>query len=244
MSLYDVPTHDGYKVLTHTSTRRFARNGFSQVGNEIVPSHPIAPQAVKTSSIYNKNISGISEAGYGRAYPNYGLSKYPGAGSPSGSVLRDYRGAGSPRASVLRSYYGAGSPRGSVLAAYHGAGSPHDSVLSDAYINDNPPPGTLHPLSGVSRSGIPGRASSRGAGLSGFFDTLTSAASTLFSTGVKTAAEIGTQKLVQVTAPKPQPVLVTTTAAPVQSSAGWLGLSTGTLVLSGLAAAYFFTRNK
>jgi hypothetical protein len=165
MALFDVPVHDGYKILTHTSTGRFSKNGLKQVGNELLPKNPINPQSVKASSIYNKNISGISEAGYGRAYPYYGLSRsdpggwgllsaYQGAGSPRAS-LRAYAGAGSPRTS-LRAYAGAGSPRTS-LRAYTGAGSPRGSVLRDAYINDNPPPGTLHSLSGVSRSGIPGR---------------------------------------------------------------------------------------
>lgn len=174
MALFDVPVHTGYKVLTHTSTRRFAKNGYGQVGNELLPKNPINPQSVKASAIYNKNVSGISEAGYGRAYPNYGLSagetsrrgdpggwglvsglRYSGAGSPRGSVLKAYTGAGSPRTSLM-AYTGAGSPRTSLMA-YSGAGSPRGSVLRDAYINDNPPPGTFHALSGLSRSGIPGR---------------------------------------------------------------------------------------
>lgn len=163
MALYDAPTHDGYKILTHTSSRRFAKNGFSQVGNTLFPSNPVNPQAVRKSAIYNKNISGIAEAGYGRRYPYYGLS-YAGAGSPRSSVLKAYTGAGSPRGSYLAAYTGAGSPRGSYLA-YAGAGSPRSSLLRDAYINDNPPPGTL----GVRRPGVAGRPSTR-TGISGLAD--------------------------------------------------------------------------
>src|SRR5262249_44419881 len=81
---------------------------------------------------------------------------YAGAGSPRSSIYRPgmgYAGAGSPKTSVLKpglGYAGAGSPATSLLRrgglAYAGAGSPRSSLLHDAYINDNPPPGTFRVL--------------------------------------------------------------------------------------------------
>lgn len=272
--LFDVPVHSGYKVLTNSSKLRYAKNGYGQVGNELFPKHPLAPQAIKKSSIYNKNISGISEAGYGRRYPYYGLSKYPGAGSPRGSFLADYPGAGSPRNSVLGAYAGAGSPRNSVLRDYAGAGSPKNSVLRDAYINDNPPPGTLR---GIGRVGIEGRPSSRGwlKGLaddptvtpsdasnwqwdpsipeasptpvagSGILDTLSNAFGSLFKTSVAAATSSGQTAITRdiqgaVTPPPPTPTQKITTTLTKPTTL--FGLSTGTLLLGGLAAAYFMTR--
>lgn len=125
MALYAAPVHTGYKILTHTSRPLFAQNGFKQIGNTSVPANQITSNPVTASAIYNKNLKyagagsprssllkGVSEAGYGRAYPNFGL-------------------------------------------AYSGAGSPRTSLLSDAYINDNPPPGSLR---GIGRISIKGRA--------------------------------------------------------------------------------------
>lgn len=253
MALYDAPVHTGYKILTHTSTRRFAKNGFSQVGNTTLPTNPINPKSVMTSSIYNKNLSlrGISEAGYGRRYPNYGLSRtdpggwglvsgisYAGAGSPRTSL--SYAGAGSPRTSL--SYAGAGSPRTSLR--YAGAGSPRTS-LSDAYINDNPPPGTLGKI------GIPGRRNSiRGLAddpaispegdfgtpmpadtSSGIFGTLGNVLSTLFGTAAAATTQAGQTAVAgAITGSILPPTHVT--ASPVMST---LSLPAGSIKILGMA---------
>ncbi len=246
MALYDVPVHTGYKILSHTSTRRFAKNGFSQVGNTILPSHPINPSSVMRSSIYNKNLSGISEAGYGRRFPFYGLS---------------YAGAGSPRSSLR--YAGAGSPRASL--AYAGAGSPRTS-LRDAYINDNLPPGSL------GKVGIPGRQNSiRGladdtpvpadtgvmegpaapsADTSGsLWSTLTSGFSTLFSTTAATAVSAGTLSANKAVAdaingsPSTSQQIVTA-ARTATNPKSILGISVDTLMIGGLIAGAYYVLRK
>lgn len=249
--LFDVPIHHGYRILTKPSDLKYEKNGLRQVGNETLPEHEIAPQAVKKSSIYDKNLSGLSEAGYGRRYPYYHLSEYRGAGSPRSS-LSTYRGAGSPRSS-LTAYGGAGSPRSSViapkLAVYGGAGSPKTSLLADAYINDNPFPGTLHSLSGLSRSGIPGRPSSRGPGLSGILDTLTSSFGKVFSTAAQVATESGTKAVTQAITksvePKPQPIIQTTSPVlPAMSQDTFLGMSAVTAsIVVGLGAFLLLRKN-
>lgn len=245
MALYDAPVHSGYKILTHTSTRRFDRNGFSQVGNTTLPSHSVNPSPVMRSSIYNKNLSlrGISEAGYGRRYPNYHLS---------------YAGAGSPRASLA--YAGAGSPRASL--AYAGAGSPRTS-LRDAYINDNPPPGTLGKI------GIPGRRNSirglaediptevdtgtmQGPVLSptpSLWDTLTSGFSTLLSTTAATAAQAGTSAANKAVADaisgrptRTQQIVSTVRSATNPKSV--LGISVDTLLIVGLLGGAYYIMKK
>lgn len=238
--IYDVPTHDGYKILTHNSTRRFDKNGYGQVGNELFPQHSINPDAVKKSAIYNKNLNGISEAGYGRRYPYYGLSVYRGAGSPKSTLLSEYKGAGSPRATVLKAYAGAGSPRGSVLKAYAGAGSPRGSVLRDAYINDNP--------GGLGRVGIPGRPSSRGPSLSGFLDTITSAAANLFGTAVKTASESGNTAITKAIQgsvnPQPKPAVTVAPTVITSKPATILGMTTTTALIAAGVGAYLLARKK
>ena len=244
--LFDVPIHDGYKVLTHSSTRRYDVNGYGQVGNELFPKHSINPQAVKKSSIYNKNISGISEAGYGQRYPYYGLSTYRGAGSPRSTVLSDYRGAGSPRGSVLKAYNGAGSPRNSVLKAYNGAGSPRSSILSDAYVNDNPGSGSS--LRGVGRYGIPGRPSSRGPSLSGFLDTISDGVSSLFKTAVDKGEDWGSNAvdklILKSNQPTPTPIVTTTTAKSSALPATILGMSATTAMIAAGVGAYLLARRK
>ncbi len=251
MALYDVPIHDGFKILTHTSNRRFDKNGFAQVGNTIIPTNPINPSAVMRSSIYNKNLSlrGISEAGYGRRYPNYHLS-YAGAGSPRNSLR--YAGAGSPRASLR--YVGAGSPKTS---------------LRDAYINDNPPPGTLGKI------GLPGRGNSiRGLAddptitdtpvdtgstegptaptadtSGGFFSTIGNAFSTLFSTTAVTATQAGTLAANKAVAnaitgtPSTQQQIVTSlkTATNPKSI---LGISVDTLMILGLLGGAYYVMKR
>lgn len=258
MALYDVPIHTGYKILTHTSTRRFAKNGFSQVGNTTLPSNPINPAPVMQSSIFNKNLAlrGISEAGYGRRFPFYGLS-YPGAGSPRTSLR--YAGAGSPRTSL--SYAGAGSPRTSLR--YAGAGSPVTS-LRDAYINDNPAPGTLGKI------GIPGRRNSI-RGLSddtpapvigpvegpalptpdasgGLLSELSSAFSTLTTTLVSTTASAGTlaannavENAIAGTPSTASKVATAVVAATKPTTV--LGVSTDILLLAGIGfGAWYFLK--
>jgi hypothetical protein len=271
MALYDAPVHNGYKILTHTSTRRFAKNGFNQVGNTTLPTNPINPRAVMKSSIYNKNLSlkGISEAGYGRLYPNYGLSRgdpggwglvsglrYQGAGSPRSSLK--YAGAGSPRTSLA--YAGAGSPRSSLK--YAGAGSPRTS-LRDAYINDNPPAGTLK------RIGIPGRRNSiRGLADDPTVDTtsispttdfgvplpttsvwsdITGAFGSLFSTAVQTTTQAGStaiEKAIQGGINPPVPTMTAVrpivTVSPTKTT-NILGMAipTTALLLGGGVLAYF-----
>ncbi len=115
--LYDAPVARGYEVLTHTSQRRFAKNGYNQVGNTTLPTNPVGKMGV--SSLYNKFLSGIAEAGYGRIYPNYGL------GSPG----------------RVRAY------RPGVVRSLSGLARSGRRTLSDSRINDNPPPGTLRGLS-------------------------------------------------------------------------------------------------
>jgi hypothetical protein len=272
MALYDSPVNRSYVVLTHTARPLFQKNGFNQVGNEAVPANQISASRVTPSAIYNKNLAGvkgISEAGYGQRYPFRGLS-YPGAGSPAVSLYRpglSYGGAGSPRTSLtgLR-YPGAGSPRTSVYRpglSYGGAGSPRGSILRDAYINDNPPAGTLRPLRGLrddtstpvdtgvaSGPTIPGQsittdpaqpASSSG----GFFSAISNAFGSVFSTAVASgtsAADLSVANAItgaastSPTAPKPITVLGTSV-----TSKSFLGLSTTTLLLIG-AGVYFYMK--
>jgi hypothetical protein len=256
MALYDVPIHTGFKILTHTSTRRFAQNGFNQVGNTTLNAHPVNPAPIMRSSIYNKNLSlrGISEAGYGRRYPFYGLSKYSGAGSPRASLR--YAGAGSPRASLR--YAGAGSPRSSLR--YSGAGSPQTS-LRDPYINDNPAPGTL------GRIGIPGRRTLRGLSQDdispesdfgavlpadtspGFFGTIGNMFSSLFGTAVSATTQAGqtavqgaiTGSILPTTTVGTTPVRSTITAPGTMNVMG-MAIPTTALLLGGGLLAYVALR--
>lgn len=258
MALYDAPVHQGFKILTHTSSRRFQKNGFAQVGNTTVPANSISPDRVMPSAIFNKNLSlrGISEAGYGRRFPYYGLS-YSGAGSPRSSLA--YSGAGS-YPSGLR-YSGAGSPRTSLR--YAGAGSPRTSVLRDAYINDNPHPGTLGKI------GIPGRRNSiRGLSADeqalvdtgenygpalpaptspGFFGQISDAFSTILGRTVATATQVGQSAASNAVAnaiappPKPNPVQQAVTAVKAAMPKTVLGMTAETALLVGsLAAGYYF----
>jgi hypothetical protein len=260
MALYDVPVHDGFKVLTHTSTRRFDQNGFGQVGNTTLPTNPVNPTPIVRSAIYNKNVSlrGISEAGYGQLYPNYGLS-YAGAGSPRASLR--YAGAGSPRSSLR--YAGAGSPPGSLR--YAGAGSPITS-LRDAYINDNPRPGTLGKI------GIPGRRNSiRGLAddtatsvdtgatdgpaapapdtSGGIFSEIGSAFSTLTTTLIGTTATAGTlaannavANAIQGTPSTTQKVVSAVKTATAPNTI--LGISVDTLLIGGIAFGAWYLMKK
>lgn len=230
--LYDVPTHSGYKVLTHTSSRRFAKNGFSQVGNTTFPSHPINPDPVKTSSIYNKNLSGVrglSEAGYGQRDPNHGLS---------------YAGAGSPRASLR--YAGAGSPRASLR--YAGAGSPKTS-LRDAYINDNPPAGTLRglaedtpvPVEGDSMNLAEPPKQTIGTEISSLFGSL-------FSSGVSATESAGAtaiqKSIFGSLAPSPSASAprAASTLSPGTTNILGMAIPTTALLLGGGIAAYLFLK--
>ncbi len=243
MALFDVPIHSGYKILTHTSNRRFAKNGFAQVGNTTLPTNPVNSSAVMPSVIYNKNVSlrGISEAGYGRRYPYYGLS-YPGAGSPRSSLR--YAGAGSYPAGLR--YAGAGSPR---------------SSLRDAYINDNVPPGTLGKI------GIQGRrnalrglaqdetaispASDFGAVVPadtspGILSTVGNMFSNLFGTAVSATTQAGqtavqgaiTGSILPPTKVSPSPVFSTLTSAKSVNILG-MAVPTTALLLGGGVLAYF-----
>lgn len=108
MALYDAPVARGYEILTHIDAgRKYARNGYAQVGNTTLPTNPISARRVTPSAIYNKGIAGLSEAGYGRRYPY---------------------------------------PRGLSSALYRPGRPPMRRALRDAYINDNPPPGSLRGL--------------------------------------------------------------------------------------------------
>lgn len=222
MALYDVPIHTGYKVLTHTSGRRFSKNGFSQVGNTTLPAHPINPARVMRSSIYNKNLSlrGVSEAGYGRRYPNYGLS-------------------------------------------YAGAGSPRSSVLKDAYINDNPAPGTL------GKVGIPGRQNSiRGLADDtdapvdtgsaygpaapsnpGFFGAVSNVFSSIFGTAVSTTEQAGSKAIQDairgyITPPPSAPASLPARIVSAAGTTNVMGMAipTTALLLGGGILAYVALR--
>lgn len=267
MALYDAPVHSGYKILTHTSSRRFQKNGFAQVGNTTLPVNSISPGRVTPSAIFNKNLSlrGISEAGYGRRFPYYGLS-YSGAGSPRTSTQSGlaYSGAGS-YPSGLR-YSGAGSfPAG---LRYSGAGSPRTSVLRDAYIDDNPRPGSLGKI------GIPGRRNSiRGLSADpqsgdeqalvdtgetygpalpaptspGFFNQISDAFSTILGKTVATATQVGQGAAANAVAnaiappPRPNPVQQAVTAVKKVMPTTILGMTAETALLVGsLAAGYYF----
>jgi hypothetical protein len=240
MALYDAPVHTGYKILTHNSTRRFAQNGFGQVGNTTVPTNPVNPTPVMKSAIYNKNLSlrGISEAGYGKRYPFYGLS-YSGAGSPA---LR-YAGGGSPRTSL----------------AYPGAGSPRWS-LADAYINDNPPPGTLRVrgLRGLADdTAVPvdtgttlGPQAPTVDTSGGILSSLSNAFSLLTSTLVQTTATTGTlaanNAVANAITGTPSTSTSTQIAAGLKTATNpktLLGVSVDTLMLIGIGVgAYYFLR--
>lgn len=232
MALYDVPTHTGFKILTHSSGRRFEKNGFSQVGNTTLPSHPINTKAVMPSSIFNKNLSlrGISQAGYGRRDPNYGLS---------------YAGAGSPRASLR--YAGAGSPRASLR--YAGAGSPRTS-LRDAYINDNPAPGTLRGLAEDSPSDVDTGSElgpSAPPPTPGFFDSIGKSFSTLLGTAVSAgtqAGQVAVQKSIIGSILPPatvaaSPVRSTIAAAVKTTNILGMAIPTTALLVGGGVLAYF-----
>lgn len=212
MPLYHVPLAADFKVLTHTSTRRFSKNGFSQVGNDIVPKHQISQTRVTPSSIYNKyGVSGISEAGYGQRYPYKHLS-YEGAGSygAAGSRKLGYSGAGSYGAAGSRrlGYAGAGSWG---AAGRRPDGSTHNG-LADKYINDNP-----YPKLG-----------------DGFFDTLVNAAKTVTAGAVTTGTQAVNTIISKAVNPvaKPSPVQSTTTqvATPVSSNNSSVILNTALTV--------------
>lgn len=254
--LYDAPVHTGYKILTHSSDRRFAKNGFNQVGNTTLPTNPINPQSVKTSSIYNKNLSvtrsgvrGISEAGYGRRFPYYGLS-YAGAGSPRSSLR--YSGAGSPRSSLR--YSGAGSPRTSLRG------------MRDAYINDNPAPGTLGKI-GIPgrRTGVRGLADDTLSPLDdfdtplpadtsgGFFSTIGNVFSSLFGTAAAATTQAGSTAVANAingglvptqTVPSTTGVLpITATPAGTTKILG-MAIPTTALLLGGGLLAYMQLKSR
>lgn len=243
MAIFHVADLPDFQVLTRPNQgRKYSKNGYAQVGNKLLPTNEISADRITSSAIYNKNISkfglkGISEAGYGRAYPYRHLS-YGGAGSygAAGSRL-GYAGAGSQGAagSSRLGYAGSGSQgaAGSRLG-YSGAGSygASGSRLRDAYINDNPGPGAL-----------------RRRGLSdgeGFFDTLTSAFSTvtkqLVGTVVTEGSTAANKAVTNAINPPPEPPkpIVTTVSKIAHST----GLSTNTLLLgaAGLLGAYFLIR--
>jgi hypothetical protein len=264
MALYDVPVHRGYNILTHTAHPLFLKNGFKQVGNTTLPANPISAGRVAPSAIYDKKIAGISEAGYGQRYPYRGLS-YSGAGSPSTSVLRGvgYSGAGSPRASVLRGvrgvgYSGAGSPRTSVLRGlgYSGAGSPRTSVLRDAYINDNPAPGTLAVIPGFKQGTLKGLRDDPTVSPETDFGTplpsaniwndLTSAVGSIFSSAVSAGTQAGSRAVesaIQGAPPKPTTIIQTVRAA-ATGTTNVLGMAipTTALLLGGGVLAYVMLR--
>lgn len=223
--LYESRTAPDFKVLTHTSTRRFQKNGFSQVGNTLVPKNEVSQSRVTPSAIYSKGIptkfgvSGISEAGYGRRYPNpRGLSAYRGGGSygQSGSRL-GYHGAGS---------YGQSGSR----LSYHGAGSYGEagSSLSDAYINDNPNPAELAHirLGGLSDDAPPVVEPS-------LFSTITSAFKNLTETTIKSGSTAANQAITNALNPPPKPPapIVTTVTKAATTAASSMGMSVNTMLM-------------
>lgn len=256
MPLYDAPVHTGYKILTHTSKPLYEPNGFKQVGNTTFPTNPINPQAVKASAIYNKNLKGISEAGYGKAYPFYGLS-YAGAGSPRSSLK--YSGAGSPRTSLR--YAGAGSPRTSLK--YAGAGSPSTSLLKDPYINDNPQfivarpsviPGrvTTTPRFGIQAlkgladepAGYPDTDFGVALPSTNLWGDVTNAFGSIFSSTVSAGTQSATKSIQDALSGKSSsgasvPVTANVTGAAKAVTTNILGMSAGTaLLLGGGVLAY------
>ncbi len=122
MALYDSPASKSYQVLTHPSAGRlYAKNGYGQVGNAIAPSHSISATRFTPSAIYNKNVptgrlSGLRDTQLREA--GYG-KRYPYP--PGLGRVRAYK------------------------PGLRAAGWPtlNRTPLRDAYINDNPPPGTL-----------------------------------------------------------------------------------------------------
>ncbi len=264
--LFDTPIARGYEVLTHRNAgRKYAQNGYGQVGNTTVPANPITKNSVTTSAIYNK---GLSEAGYGRRYPyprglsHSGLSAYRGAGSYGTSGSRPglsrsglaYSGAGSYGASGSQpyrpglAYSGAGS---------YGAAGSKLPMLRDAYINDNPPPGSLRGLSddpAPSDTGtaygpsIPGAAPTDTSG--GFFSSISNAFSNILGTAVSTAASVGQAAASNAVAnaiappPKPNPVqqAITTVKAALPKTILGVTMDTALLVGAGIGAYYLIKK--
>jgi hypothetical protein len=213
--------------------RNFARNGYGQVGNKIIPSHPISATRVTRSAIYNKGIPpaggvsglrGISEAGYGQRYPNpMGLAK-----------ARVYRPGVSGTSYALKRV-----------------------SLRDAYINDNPPPGSLRGLADDTPEAvdtgttygpnIPGTSpAQQPAASGGFFSTLTSDIGTILASAAATGTTQGALAVSNAitgaatpTASKPS----TTTILGTPVSNTILGMSATTvLLLGGGIAAYLYFR--
>ncbi len=215
--LYDAPVARGYEVLTHSSQRRFAKNGFNQVGNTTLPAHAVGRMGV--SSLYNKFLAGISEAGYGRIYPNYGLSA-PGK---------------------------YGRRRG----------------LTDAYINDNPPPGSLR---GLRDDTTISPASDFGTDLTMTAETtnapapaptsiwgsimsdITGTAGSLFGSAVSATTQAGDTAISKAISgginPPPAPTRSIVTTGPKPASTTILGMSSTALLVGGGLAAYFFMKRR
>ena len=263
MALYDVPVDRRFTVLTHTQHPLYSKNAFKQVGNTTIPANPISANRVAPSAIYNPKLSGVGEAGYGRAFPYRGLS-YPGAGSPRSSILRglSYAGAGSPRTSVRGlSYAGAGSPRTSIYRpglSYAGAGSPRASVR-DSYINDNPPPGTLRvippKLSGLRDDVIvpvdtgtsmgPSLPASTAPSASSVWSDITGAFGSLFTTTVSAGTVAADTSIIGAItgSGRTSPQTPTTVAHPALSSA-MFGIPSSTLMILGLGALAYMVIKK
>jgi hypothetical protein len=263
MALYDVPVDRRFAVLTHTQHPLYSPNAFKQVGNTTLPANPISANRVAPSAIYNPKLSGVGEAGYGRPFPYRGLS-YPGAGSPRSSILRGiaYAGAGSPRTSVKGlAYPGAGSPSASVYRpglSYAGAGSPRKSVLRDAYINDNPPAGTLRtiPLKGL-RDDTPtpvDTGTTLGPSLpsstpptgDSVWSSITGAFGSLFTTTVSAgtvAADTSIIGAIAGTGGK-SPQSSTTVVAKPATTTALFGIPTATLTMIALGAVAYFAVKK
>lgn len=278
--LYDAPVSTSYKVLTHNSAgRKYAKNGYGQVGNTTLPTNQLSQTRVATSSIYQKGIPSSLKYAGGGSYPA-GL-RYYGGGSrgAAGSSGLKYYGAGSNGASGSKGLKGpfpveAGygrtypNPRGLSstyrpgMSAYFGAGSRGASGsagLRDAYINDNPPPGTLKKfnLSGLSDdtptdtdSGTTfGPAAPTVDSSGGFFSTIGNAFSAIF-TGAASAAgsagQIAASNAVSNAINPPQTTTQQITNA-VKSvlPTTILGFTTDTVLLVGAGVgAYFLLKKK
>lgn len=257
MALYDVPVHPGFKAITHTSHPLFLKNGFKQVGNTTIPANQVSAFRIAPSALFDKNLSGISEAGYGDKFP-YRRLAYSGAGSPPSSIYRpaslSYAGAGSPKTSL--GYAGAGSPRTSVYRpglGYSGAGSPKASVLRDAYINDNPPPGTLtviplkKSLSGLADDPTVSPSTDFGVPIppTSIWNELTGAIGSIFSSTVSAGTQAATNAVSSAINPPPQTKVqqaVTTFKSALPANILGMPINTALLLGAGVGAYFLLKR--
>jgi hypothetical protein len=228
MALYDSPVSPTQQVLFHPSAgRNYSRNGYAQVGNKTLPSNPISATRVTPSAIYTRGIikpGGIS--GIGEA--GYG-QRYPNP--PGLAKVRAYRPGTAGTAYTLKR-----------------------TSLRDAFINDNPPPGSLRGLADDTPEAvdtgttygpnIPGSSPAQTNTSTGFFSTLENSIGTIFASAAATGTTQGalavSNAITGAAAPSaPKPSTTTILGTPVSNTI--LGMSATTvLLLGGAAAAYFY----